>query len=94
MTATTSFVNLRIHPNILELEKKARDKSFLEELKEKLSKSYRFVRYEKYKRIIKIQASILHAIREFRDEKGFVEILSPVEGPETDPGIRGAKQVT
>lgn len=94
MTSATSFVDIRIHPNILELEKKARDESFLEELKEKLSKSYRTVRHEKYKRIIKIQASILHAIREFLDGKGFVEILPPIIGPVTDPGIRGAKQVT
>jgi len=46
------------------------------------------------KRIIKIQAGICSAIREYLDSIGFTELLPPIIGPITDPGIRGAKQVS
>ncbi|HEX8081793.1 MAG TPA: asparagine synthetase A [Jatrophihabitans sp.] len=43
--------------------------------------------------ILRIQSRILGFAREFLMERGFVELLPPIIGPVTDPGIRGAKQV-
>jgi asparaginyl-tRNA synthetase len=43
--------------------------------------------------ILRIQHRILGFAREYLYEAGFVELLPPVIGPVTDPGIRGAKQV-
>jgi asparaginyl-tRNA synthetase len=40
-----------------------------------------------------IQAHILAAMRQRLAAMGFVEILSPIIGPVTDPGVRGSKQV-
>jgi asparaginyl-tRNA synthetase len=44
--------------------------------------------------MLRVQDEILSGIRDFLRSKGFVEILAPVIGPVTDPGIRGAKQVS
>lgn len=44
--------------------------------------------------VLKIQDEILSALREFLRKEGFIEILAPIIGPSTDPGIRGAKQVS
>lgn len=41
-----------------------------------------------------MQDEVLSAIREFLRKEGFIEILPPIIGPVTDPGIRGAKQVS
>jgi asparaginyl-tRNA synthetase len=46
------------------------------------------------KSVLKIQDGILSAIREILRKKGFIEILAPIIGPVTDPGIRGAKQAS
>jgi asparaginyl-tRNA synthetase len=46
------------------------------------------------KAIFKIQDQILTSLREFLRNEGFIEILAPIIGPATDPGIRGAKQVS
>lgn len=46
------------------------------------------------KNVLKIQDEILSAIRDTLRKKGFIEILAPIIGPVTDPGIRGAKQVS
>ncbi len=66
----------------------------VEELRRKLAKSYLLVRTEKMKRVLRIQATICKAAREYLDSLGFVELLPPIIGPVTDPGIRGAKQVS
>lgn len=42
---------------------------------------------------LRIQNQILTAAREYLADCGFVELLSPVIGPVTDPGGRGSKQV-
>jgi asparaginyl-tRNA synthetase len=63
-------------------------------LQEWLSHSWRWAREEKYKLVFKVQATALKAMREYLDSQGFVEVLAPVIGPVTDPGIRGAKQAT
>ncbi len=46
------------------------------------------------KSMLRIQDEILSAIRDFLRRNGFIEILAPIIGPVTDPGIRGAKQVS
>ena len=61
---------------------------------EKLEKSYLLVRTPKMKTVLKVQAEIFKGIRDYLDSEGFTELLPPIIGPVTDPGIRGAKQVT
>jgi len=46
------------------------------------------------KSMLRIQDEILSATRDFLRNEGFVEILAPIIGPVTDPGIRGARQVS
>jgi asparaginyl-tRNA synthetase len=46
------------------------------------------------KTVLAIQATICHALRESLADQGFVEVLPPIIGPCTDPGIRGARQAT
>ena len=85
----------RFHPSVLEFEDLAKDgEKYLEELRSILAKSYVWVRQDRLKRVLRVQAVALRAIREFLDSKGFVELLPPIIGPVTDPGIRGARQVS
>jgi asparaginyl-tRNA synthetase len=42
---------------------------------------------------LRVQSRMLAATRVFLGERGFQELLPPVIGPVTDPGIRGSKQV-
>ena len=94
MTYLYKLKEIRFHPSIEKLEKMISREGFIEDLRKKLAKSYRLVRHDKYKRIIRIQASIIDAIRDFLNSKGFIELLPPIIGPVTDPGIRGARQAT
>ena len=55
---------------------------------------YRAVRHPKMKLVLKVQDQILTSLRDFLRKQGFTEILAPIIGPATDPGIRGAKQVS
>ncbi len=59
-----------------------------------LEKSYLLVRTKRMKTVLKIQAEIFKGIRDYLDSEGFTELLPPIIGPVTDPGIRGAKQAT
>ncbi len=43
-------------------------------------------------RVLHLQAALGSAIREYLNDQGFVEVLPPIIGPASDPGIRGAKQ--
>jgi asparaginyl-tRNA synthetase len=43
--------------------------------------------------VLRIQHRLLTAAREYLCSAGFVELLPPIIGPVTDPGIRGSKQV-
>lgn len=61
---------------------------------EGLTHSYLTVRHPRMKTVLKIQAGICAAIREFLESRGFTELLPPIIGPVSDPGIRGAKQVS
>jgi asparaginyl-tRNA synthetase len=59
-----------------------------------LRSSYRIVREPRTQRVLRIQAALGAAIREYLNGSGFTELLPPIIGPVTDPGIRGAKQAT
>ncbi|MEK6988293.1 MAG: amino acid--tRNA ligase-related protein, partial [Candidatus Thermoplasmatota archaeon] len=61
---------------------------------DELRTSYRLVRDPKMQRVLRVQAALGTAIREYLNGQGFVELLPPIIGPVTDPGIRGAKQAT
>ncbi len=54
---------------------------------------YRSIRTERARRILAIQHSLSRGMRSFLDSEGFIELLPPVIGPVTDPGIRGAGTV-
>ncbi len=49
---------------------------------------------ENVRAALKVQHVILLESRKILDDLGFVEVLAPVIGPASDPGIRGAKRVT
>jgi asparaginyl-tRNA synthetase len=61
---------------------------------ESLKKRYITLRNNGLANVFKVQDEIISSIRAFLKTEGFVEILAPIIGPATDPGIRGAKQVT
>ncbi len=61
---------------------------------DELRSSYRVVRDPKMQRVLRVQAALGTAIREYLNGQGFVELLPPIIGPVSDPGIRGAKQAT
>jgi asparaginyl-tRNA synthetase len=65
-----------------------------DELKEKLWRRYREIRKPWMRCMLRIQDEALTALRDFLRGEGFIEILAPIVGPVTDPGIRGAKQVS
>jgi asparaginyl-tRNA synthetase len=86
---------VRFHPAVLELERMTRDRSgFRSFLEEWLARSWRWAREERYRLVFKVQATALRAMREFLDAEGFTEVLAPIVGPATDPGIRGARQAS
>ncbi|MEM2691150.1 MAG: asparagine synthetase A [Candidatus Bathyarchaeia archaeon] len=62
------------------------------DLFESLKKRYITLRENGLARIFKVQDEIVSSIRAFLKNEGFIEILAPIIGPATDPGIRGAKQ--
>jgi asparaginyl-tRNA synthetase len=43
--------------------------------------------------VVRIQNTVLRAVRDTLRDADFVELLIPIMGPVTDPGIRGSKQV-
>ena len=86
---------VRLHPSVEWFEKYAKSDgaTLAAKLSEKLSKCYHLYCSEsKYARVFRVQATILRAIREYLDARGFTELLPPIIGPATDPGIRGAQQ--
>jgi asparaginyl-tRNA synthetase len=56
--------------------------------------SWKHVRTPEAKRVLRVQQKIMQAIREYLDGQGFTELIAPILGPVTDPGIRGAKQAS
>ncbi len=59
-------------------------------IEEAVKKRYITIRSERSKAILTIQHEIMSSLREFLVSEGFCEVLAPVIGPVTDPGIRGA----
>lgn len=55
--------------------------------------SYLVIRSPKYMKMLRIQHWILYYAREFLINKGFIEILSPIISPCSDPGLRGARKL-
>ncbi|MBU7026031.1 MAG: hypothetical protein HXS48_03740 [Theionarchaea archaeon] len=59
-------------------------------IEEAVKKRYITIRSERSKAILTIQHELMSSLREFLVSEGFCEVLAPVIGPATDPGIRGA----
>jgi asparaginyl-tRNA synthetase len=66
----------------------------LQRLAEILRQSWKMVRTPRMRAILKVQDVACDAMRSFLKSEGFIELLPPIIGPVTDPGIRGAKQAT
>jgi asparaginyl-tRNA synthetase len=64
------------------------------ELTSQLQARYKDIKKPEVRAVIKIQDEILSALRDHLRSIGFIEILAPIIGPATDPGIRGASQVS
>jgi asparaginyl-tRNA synthetase len=85
----------RFHPSLLEFEKLVSSRGrYLEYVQDWVRYSWRWAREDKYRLVFRVQATALESLREFLGSRGFVEVLAPIIGPVTDPGIRGAKQAT
>ena len=65
-----------------------------QEVRRLLEERYRHIRKPEMRSVLRVQDEILSALRDFLRNNGFIEILAPIIGPVTDPGIRGAKQVS
>ncbi len=59
-----------------------------------LRERFRYIRRPDMRCVLRIQDEVLSALRDFLRGEGFVEILAPIIGPVTDPGIRGAEQAS
>ncbi len=51
---------------------------------------YQSIRTPRARAILQVQHELLRTCRQFLDRVGFTEVLAPIIGPVTDPGIRGA----
>lgn len=54
---------------------------------------YQSIRTPRARAILQVQHKLLRACRQFLEGIGFLELLAPIIGPVTDPGIRGAGTV-
>jgi asparaginyl-tRNA synthetase len=59
-----------------------------------LQARYRDIKRPEMRAVMSVQDEILSALRDHLRGIGFIEILAPIIGPATDPGIRGAQQVS
>jgi asparaginyl-tRNA synthetase len=59
-----------------------------------LQARYRDIKRPEMRAVMRVQDEILSALRDHLRSVGFIEILAPLIGPATDPGIRGAQQVS
>lgn len=55
---------------------------------------WRKIKQPRMRAILRIQERASEAIRTFLKNEDFIELLPPIIGPATDPGIRGARQVS
>ncbi|MFW9935610.1 MAG: amino acid--tRNA ligase-related protein, partial [Candidatus Thorarchaeota archaeon] len=51
---------------------------------------YRSIRSSRAQAILRVQHQLSRTCRQILDQLGFLEVLAPIIGPVTDPGIRGA----
>jgi asparaginyl-tRNA synthetase len=65
-----------------------------QEVQRLLGECYRKIREPGMRSVLRVQDEVLSALRDFLRNSGFFEILAPIIGPVTDPGIRGARQAT
>ena len=65
-----------------------------QEVQRLLGERYRRIREPGMRSVLRVQDEVLSALRDFLRNEGFLEILAPIIGPVTDPGIRGARQAT
>ncbi len=63
-------------------------------IEEAVKKRYITIRSERSRAILTIQHELISSLRKFLVSHRFYEILAPVIGPATDPGIRGAGVVS
>lgn len=59
-----------------------------------LPRSYITVRSARMRAVLEVQSRVCGAARDFLSREGFLELLPPIIGPVTDPGIRGARQAS
>lgn len=65
-----------------------------EGLRRRLQLRYRDLGKPEFRAVMRVQDEILSALRDHLRGIGFVEFLAPIIGPATDPGTRGAGQVS
>ncbi|MEM3488458.1 MAG: asparagine synthetase A [Nitrososphaerota archaeon] len=58
------------------------------------SKPWKIIKQPRMRAILKIAETASDATRRYLKSEGFIELLPPIIGPVTDPGIRGARQVS
>lgn len=63
-------------------------------IKEAVKKRYITIKSERSRAILTIQHELISCLREFLISRNFCEVLAPIIGPVTDPGIRGAGVVS
>jgi len=63
-------------------------------MEEAVKNRYITIRSERAKAILVIQHELISFLRRALVSEGFYEILAPIIGPATDPGIRGAQTVS
>ncbi len=63
-------------------------------MRRRLWRRYGEIREPWMRWMLRVQDEALSALRDFLRGEGFIEILAPIIGPVTDPGIRGARQVS
>ncbi|MGQ4833510.1 MAG: asparagine synthetase A [Candidatus Asgardarchaeia archaeon] len=76
------------------LQLEGMDKELLKKIEQDLINRPKLLKSQKMKAILRIQDAMFGAIRSFMDSAGYYQVLPPIIGPVTDPGIRGAKQVS
>jgi asparaginyl-tRNA synthetase len=54
---------------------------------------YQSIRTPRARAILQVQHQLLRICRQVLDQVGFTEVLAPIIGPVTDPGIRGADKI-
>lgn len=64
------------------------------QIQAELFNRFREIRKPELKAVMRIQDELLSSLRDYLRGVGFIEILAPIIGPATDPGIRGAGQVS